>query len=108
MISGAVYRGIAAYSSSEYNRIQMPFCIRPATAFALFGAAAGNWLDWQTCCLTAGIVLQYPGESGVNNILNAGNGERCFGDVGGHNYFLLLNFIEHKSLLVSGKAGIQR
>ena len=52
-------------------------------AFALVGAALRNRFDRQALDARARIVTADAGETGINHVADAGNGQRGFGDVGG-------------------------
>ena len=80
-----------------------------ATAsFSLLGAAGGDRFYRQAGGLAARIVFQDARQPRVNHIFDAGNRQRCFGDIGGDNDFLLGGFGKDKSLLGTGQPCVQR
>src|ERR1017187_909026 len=55
----------------------------PGAAFALVGAALRNRFNRQPLGARAWIVTADAGEAGVNDVTDAGNGQRCFRDIRG-------------------------
>ena len=85
-----------------------PFGDAAAAALALLGAAAGNRLDRQPLRMGPRVVAVDPGQSRVDDVADAGNRQRRFGDVGGDDDAAAVRAGEHPLLLGSGQAAEQR
>ena len=82
-ISGSVNSGRPSKSSSAYSRIAMPGRDPPAAAGALVGRGLADRLDRQPLHLGAHRVARDAGDAGVDDVADAGDGQRGLGDVGG-------------------------
>ena len=79
-----------------------------AAAGALVGGGLGDFLDLQALHLGAVAVAQQAGVAGVDDVADAGHGERGFRHVGGEHDAARPAGLEHALLLGGGKAGEQR
>ena len=82
-ISASVNSGRETKSSSEYSRMQMPSLVRPQRPLRWLALACEIALDGQALDLGAVAVAGDPGGARVDHVLDAGDGQRGLGDVGG-------------------------
>ena len=81
----------------------------PAAApHALIGAAAGDGGDGQGGGAGAGRVARDAGQPRVHHVADTGDGNGCFGHIGGHNDFARPAAREHPALVGGREAGIER
>ncbi len=79
-----------------------------AAALALVGAGLADRLDRQPLDLRAVAVAGDPGGARVDHVLDAGDGQRGLGDVGGQHHAALRGALEDPVLLGGGQPGVQR
>jgi len=79
-----------------------------AAALALIGRGLRNGLDRQALQLGTGRIAADAGRAGIDDVANAGDGERRFGDVRGQDDAAAAVGVKNTVLLGRRKAGIER
>jgi hypothetical protein len=80
----------------------------PATTGALVGAGLRNFLHRQALDLAARAVTTDPGDARIDDVADAGYGQRGFGDVGRQHDARPATRLEHPVLLDGRQPGVQR